>query len=45
MERIAEPEEMQGVIVFLSSSAASYITGQEIFVDGGYSICGAGNIK
>lgn len=34
--RWGQPHEIAGVVVFLSSDAASYITGQTIAVDGGY---------
>ena len=35
MKRTAEPEEIAAVAVFLASSAARYITGQVLCVDGG----------
>ncbi len=38
MGRIGRPEEIVGAVVFLLSPAASYITGQQIVVDGGYTI-------
>jgi NAD(P)-dependent dehydrogenase (short-subunit alcohol dehydrogenase family) len=36
MNRIAQPEEIVGAILYLASPAASYTTGAEINVDGGY---------
>ena len=34
--RWGRPEDLVGTIVFLLTSASSYITGQDIYVDGGY---------
>ncbi len=34
--RLAEPAEVAGVVSFLASDRASYLTGQTIFVDGGW---------
>ncbi|KAK1313627.1 Tropinone reductase 2 [Acorus calamus] len=38
VRRIAKPEEISSPVAFLCMPAASYITGQTLFVDGGYSL-------
>ena len=38
MNRIGTPEDLQGIIVFLASDASKYMTGQNIAVDGGWTI-------
>lgn len=35
LKRIGDPEEVAEVVFFLSSDAASYVTGQSLYVDGG----------
>jgi Tropinone reductase 1 len=38
MKRVAQPEEVASVIAFLAMDKASYITGQNIIIDGGMSV-------
>jgi NAD(P)-dependent dehydrogenase (short-subunit alcohol dehydrogenase family) len=42
LDRYADPEELANVILFLCSPQASYITGQVLAVDGGFSATGVG---
>lgn len=36
MGRMGDPADLDGLIVYLASSASSYLTGQNIVIDGGY---------
>jgi NAD(P)-dependent dehydrogenase (short-subunit alcohol dehydrogenase family) len=36
MRRVGSPHELKGLLVYLSSDASSYVTGQVIPVDGGW---------
>jgi gluconate 5-dehydrogenase len=36
LRRWGRPRDLAGVVVFLASDAASYITGQQIVIDGGF---------
>jgi NAD(P)-dependent dehydrogenase (short-subunit alcohol dehydrogenase family) len=38
MGRWGQPEELAGVVIFLASRASDFVTGQTIFIDGGWTI-------
>jgi NAD(P)-dependent dehydrogenase (short-subunit alcohol dehydrogenase family) len=40
LKRFGQPADIAGAVLFLTSSAASFVTGQTLPVDGGYSIFG-----
>lgn len=40
LDRWGNPQDLVGITVFLASEASSYITGQDIYVDGGWLIKG-----
>jgi 3-oxoacyl-[acyl-carrier protein] reductase len=40
LKRTGRPQDVAGAVLFLTSAAASYITGQTLLVDGGYSVVG-----
>ena len=37
--RVGNPSELKGVMMFLASNASSFVTGENIHVDGGWSAC------
>lgn len=36
MDRMGKLEELEGIIVYLASSASGYMTGQALILDGGF---------
>ncbi|HHT9120428.1 MAG TPA: SDR family NAD(P)-dependent oxidoreductase [Candidatus Hypogeohydataceae bacterium YC41] len=38
LKRTGQPSDLAGVVIFLASQASDYITGQTLFVDGGFSV-------
>jgi NAD(P)-dependent dehydrogenase (short-subunit alcohol dehydrogenase family) len=34
--RLGEPEDLVGAVLFLSSAASDFCTGQVMYIDGGY---------
>jgi NAD(P)-dependent dehydrogenase (short-subunit alcohol dehydrogenase family) len=37
--RLAEPDDLTGALQFLLSDASAFITGQVLYLDGGYTAC------
>ncbi|RLC65940.1 MAG: hypothetical protein DRI48_05860 [Chloroflexi bacterium] len=38
LRRLGRPQDLTGLVVFLASPAAAYVTGQVYAVDGGYTM-------
>lgn len=37
--KMGQPEDLMGAVTFLSSDASGYVTGADLRVDGGYTVC------
>jgi NAD(P)-dependent dehydrogenase (short-subunit alcohol dehydrogenase family) len=38
MHRVGFPDDIKGLALFLASSASAYLTGQQISIDGGWTL-------
>jgi NAD(P)-dependent dehydrogenase (short-subunit alcohol dehydrogenase family) len=38
MRRVGFPEDIKGLALFLASAASAYVTGQQITIDGGWTL-------
>jgi NAD(P)-dependent dehydrogenase (short-subunit alcohol dehydrogenase family) len=38
MHRVGLPQDMKGLAIFLASPASAYLTGQQISIDGGWTL-------
>jgi NAD(P)-dependent dehydrogenase (short-subunit alcohol dehydrogenase family) len=37
--RLAEPDDFTGALIYLLSDASAFLTGQVLYLDGGYTAC------
>jgi NAD(P)-dependent dehydrogenase (short-subunit alcohol dehydrogenase family) len=40
MSRFGDPQDVANLAIFLASDASNYLTGQTIYIDGGWSVLG-----